>query len=90
LWLNVLRFSKYFSEKSSQKKFLDTLRDGKLTDRFRRAIQGLAENPRPPGCLKMQGNEELYRIRVGYLYQVRDTVLLVLVVSIGNRREIYR
>jgi len=38
----------------------------------------------------MQGNEELYRIRVGYLYQVRDTVLLVLVVSIGNRREIYR
>jgi len=41
----------------------------------------------------MQGNEELYRIRVGdyrILYEVRDTVLLVLVVSIGNRLEIYR
>ncbi len=75
------------------KKFLDALRDGKLTGRFGRAIESLAENPRPPGCLKMQGNEELYRIRVGdyrILYQVRDSVLLVLVVSIGNRSEIYR
>ena len=41
----------------------------------------------------MQGTEEIFRIRIGdyrLLYQVRDTRLLVLVVSIGNRREIYR
>ncbi len=75
------------------KKFLDALRDVKLGRRFSRALEALAENPRPPGCLKMQGNEELYRIRVGdyrIIYQVQDAVLIVLVVVIGNRREIYR
>jgi mRNA interferase RelE/StbE len=75
------------------KKFLDALRDSKLARRFVSAIEGLAENPRPPGCLKMQGNDELYRVRVGdfrIIYQVRDSVLVVLVVDIGNRRDIYR
>ncbi len=81
------------SIKPKAEKYLTALRDARLYRRLRQAIGALAENPRPPGCLKMQGNEELYRIRVGdyrILYQVRDTVLLVLVVSIGNRREIYR
>ncbi len=41
----------------------------------------------------MQGNEELYRLRVGdhrIIYQIHDAVLIVLVVDIGNRRDIYR
>ena len=75
------------------KKFLESIRDGKLARRFSTAIENLSDNPRPPGCLKMQANDGLYRIRVGdyrIIYQVRDAVLVVLVVDIGNRREVYR
>ncbi|MGB8352557.1 MAG: type II toxin-antitoxin system RelE/ParE family toxin [Chthoniobacteraceae bacterium] len=75
------------------RKFLEALKDGKLAHRFSKAIDGLAKNPHPPGSLKMQGNEELYRIPVGdyrIIYKVQDAVLVVLVVAIGNRRDIYR
>ncbi len=57
------------------------------------AIRALAENPRPPGCVKLSGEDSLWRIRMGdyrVLYQVRDAALLVLVVRVGHRREIYR
>ena len=74
-------------------KFLDRLGDESLKRRLLKALRSLETNPRPPGCLKMQGNEELYRVRVGdyrIIYQIRDAVLIVLVVDIGNRRYIYR
>jgi mRNA interferase RelE/StbE len=57
------------------------------------AIQALAENPRPPGCKKLDGEASLWRIRVGdyrIVYRVQDDQLLVLVVKVGHRREIYR
>ena len=50
-------------------------------------------NPRPPGVVKLEGPESLFRVRVGdfrVVYAIRDDVLLVLVVRIGNRREVYR
>ncbi len=75
------------------RKFLLSLTDKRLRDRLQDAIGGLASNPRPPGCLKMQGEDGLYRVRVGdyrIIYQIQDAVLVVLVVQIGNRREIYR
>ena len=56
-------------------------------------IDGLARQPRPPGVKKLSDEESLYRIRSGdyrIIYQVRDEVLLVLIVSVGHRREIYR
>jgi mRNA interferase RelE/StbE len=57
-------------------------------------INSLAVNPRPPGVLKLAGRTtDLYRIRVGnyrVIYAIKDDVLLVLVVSIGHRKEIYR
>ena len=74
-------------------KFLRKLRDKSLTARLIAAMRGLASQPRPPGCEKLVGPDNLYRIRVGdyrIVYQVRDEVLLVLVVKIGHRREIYR
>ena len=61
--------------------------------RLREAIDALAENPRAPGNVKLQGEGELYRVRVGdyrIVYQIQDAVLVVLVVQIGHRREIYR
>jgi mRNA interferase RelE/StbE len=79
--------------KPKAEKFLAGLRDVQLYRRLRQAVDDLALTPRPSGCLKMQGGEELYRIRVGdyrIIYEVQDSVLFVLVVRIGNRREVYR
>jgi mRNA interferase RelE/StbE len=61
--------------------------------RLKPAIDGLAEEPRPDGVVKLKGEENAYRVRVGdyrIVYEVRDNVLLVLIVKIGHRREIYR
>jgi len=55
-------------------------------------IDALKDNPRPFGSEKLSGVEETYRIRVGdyrILYEVHDDVLLVLVVEVGHRREVY-
>jgi mRNA interferase RelE/StbE len=57
------------------------------------AILGLADDQHPPGSKELKGAGDLYRIRVGD-YRVIDTVeskrLVVLVVNVGNRRDIYR
>ena len=61
--------------------------------RARAAIDLLAENPRPPGCMKLTGEDSAYRVRVGdyrIVYEVVDDRLLVQVVRIGHRREVYR
>jgi mRNA interferase RelE/StbE len=74
-------------------KFLRKLRDQTLAARLVEAMRGLISDPRPPGCDKLAGLENLYRIRVGddrILYQIKDQVLQVLVVKIGHRREVYR
>lgn len=61
--------------------------------RIERAIEALAENPRPHGVKKLQGPQGLYRIRVGdyrVIYEIADRVLIVTVVRVGHRREVYR
>ena len=55
-------------------------------------ITTLAANPRPAGCEKLSGAEK-YRIRQGdyrILYEILDTALIVTVVKVGHRREVYR
>jgi mRNA interferase RelE/StbE len=55
-------------------------------------IQALAENPRPPGCEKLSGLPR-YRIRQGVyriVYEIQDEQLVVLVVKVGHRRDVYR
>jgi mRNA interferase RelE/StbE len=55
-------------------------------------IQALGDNPRPPGCQKLSG-EEKYRVRQGpyrILYLIEDDEIIVVVVKIGHRREVYR
>jgi mRNA interferase RelE/StbE len=74
-------------------KFLRGLTDKKLYQRLRQVIDGFEREPRPPGYIKLKGVEELYRVRVGdyrIVYQVQDQQLIILVVEIGHRREIYR
>jgi mRNA interferase RelE/StbE len=56
-------------------------------------INALANNPRPHGSIKLQGQTDQYRIRIGnyrVVYEISDDVLLVLVVQVGHRRDVYR
>lgn len=74
-------------------KFLENLPGQQLRRRITAAVHGLSENPRPVGSIKLSGPESLYRIRVGdyrIVYQIQDAQLLVLVVRIAHRREVYR
>jgi mRNA interferase RelE/StbE len=55
-------------------------------------IKALGSNPRPPGCEKLSGLER-YRVRQGnyrVLYEIQDEVLVVLVVKVGHRKDVYR
>lgn len=64
-----------------------------VAKRLKPAILALADNPRPQGVVKLAGEENAWRIRVGdyrVLYQIHDRALLVLVVEIAHRREAYR
>ena len=56
-------------------------------------ILSLADNPRPHGSMKLQGADELYRIRKGdfrIIYKIEDAALIVTVIRVGNRRDVYR
>jgi len=56
-------------------------------------INALADNPRPPGVQKLSAEDNVYRLRAGdyrVLYQIVDRQLLVLVVRVRHRREVYR
>jgi mRNA interferase RelE/StbE len=58
------------------------------------AIRLLAENPRPPKAQRLQGNlREYHRVRIGdyrVIYRIEDARLIVCVVRIGDRKEVYR
>jgi mRNA interferase RelE/StbE len=56
-------------------------------------IDGLQTNPRPQKVEKLSGYDDLYRVRSGdyrIVYQIFDKQLIILVVNVGHRREIYR
>lgn len=61
--------------------------------RVRAAIDLLADDPRPPGCTKLAGEDHTYRVRTGdyrIVYDVFDDHLVIQVVRIGHRRDVYR
>ena len=60
--------------------------------RIMQRIRSLADEPRPAGCEKLSGLDR-YRIRQGIyriIYEIEDARLIVLVVKIGHRRDVYR
>jgi mRNA interferase RelE/StbE len=60
--------------------------------RILQCLKEIEENPRGPGCEKLSGKER-YRIRQGIyriIYEIRDDLLVVVVVKIGHRRGVYR
>lgn len=61
--------------------------------RIGEAIEALAHDPRKAGTRKLEGSERLYRLRVGdyrIVYEIRDDCLVVIVVKVRHRREVYR
>jgi len=74
-------------------KELDALPRKKDRQAVVRRILTLAENPRPPGCVKLSGEEALYRVRQGryrIVYTIEDDRLLVVVIRVADRKEVYR
>jgi mRNA interferase RelE/StbE len=64
-----------------------------IRSRIGSRLDGLASNPRPSGCEKLAGADDLYRVRVGdyrLVYQISDEILVILVVTIGHRSDVYR
>ncbi|MEJ2866437.1 type II toxin-antitoxin system RelE/ParE family toxin [Actinomycetospora sp. OC33-EN08] len=61
--------------------------------RVQAAVELLADDPRPPGAVKLSGGDGEWRVRTGdyrVVYEIQDGALLVLVVAVGHRRDIYR
>lgn len=64
-----------------------------LQERIQTKIDDLATEPRPNGVKKLKGKENAYRIRVGdyrVIYDIFDDILVVNVVDVGHRRNIYK
>lgn len=57
------------------------------------AVLSLGDNPRPEGYIKLKGSDQLFRIRVGpyrIIYTIMDDKLIVLVLEMGDRKDIYK
>lgn len=60
--------------------------------RILKCFDSLAEDPRGTGCEKLSGQER-YRVRQGVyriIYEIQDDVLVVVVVTVGHRKEVYK
>lgn len=79
--------------KPSAAKELDAIDSAAMRRRIVELIQSLATDPRPPACNKLAGRDSLFRVRAGdyrVVYTVNDQEIVVEVIKIGHRREIYR
>ena len=73
-------------------KGLDRL-DRTVRVRVLRKVDSLKAEPRPPGVLRLTGQRELWRLRVGdyrVIYTIQDSKLVITVVDVGGRGSIYR
>jgi len=64
-------------------------------DRLRivKRIQELSSDPRPSGCEKLSGHDDKYRVRQGtyrIVFTISDSRLVICVVKVGHRKEVYR
>lgn len=78
--------------KASAAKELQAVSNKRDRQRIVRRIQGLQNDPRPPGSQKLSGRER-YRIRQGQyriVYGIEKDELIVCVVKIGHRKDVYR
>jgi mRNA interferase RelE/StbE len=79
--------------KPSAAKEIEAVGQKKNRQRIVAAIRSLVRDPRPTGCEKLSGEADRYRIRVGryrIIYSIGDAELVVAVVRVGHRKEVYR
>jgi mRNA interferase RelE/StbE len=91
--MGKILFGLAFSSDAAE--FLDQMPSGKIRAQLAKKAKSLINDPHPSGCKKLQGvsdnGESVWRIRSGdyrILYVVRD--IEVIVIDIGDRKEIYR
>jgi mRNA interferase RelE/StbE len=63
------------------------------TIRILQSISLLADEPRPSGCRKLSGYDDIYRIRIGnyrVIYEIDGKRIIIVILKIGHRREVYR
>jgi len=78
--------------KASAKKELATLPKPMIV-RLIAAIESLATEPRPDGVRKLAGTQDMYRVRVSdyrIVYRIEDDMLVIEVVRVAHRKEVYR
>ena len=79
--------------KSSAAKEIEALDRKKDRQRIVGTIRALGDDPRPAGCEKLAGEQDRYRVRSGQfrvIYSIGDEELLVVVVRVGHRKDVYR
>ena len=67
--------------------------DRAIQERVIRRLEALGKDPRPHGVEKLEGVESTYRVRLGeyrIVYEIQDKILVVLVLKVGHRKEVYR
>jgi mRNA interferase RelE/StbE len=78
-------------KKKAQKQLMDLPLS--IATRIAGIIDGLAENPRPSGSKKLQGYNNVYRIREAnyrIIYSIEDDILTVEIIKMGHRKDIYK
>ena len=81
---------KVVASKTASKELADL--PTQVVNRIVPAIKKLGDDPRPPGCKKLKGEQDAWRIRIGdyrVIYTVNDVVRIVDVRSVGHRKDIY-
>jgi len=94
LFANTARAIKGASDATVERHIQNcTLADPAYGEGVRRAIEALAVTPRPPGAIQLAGGDGELRIRVGdyrIIYDIEDDALVVLVLRIGHRGDVYK
>ena len=78
--------------KSGAQKSLDALSD-EIFRRIDRKLLALPSNPKPPGCTKLTGYTDLWRMRIGdwrVLYTIDEPRKHICIVRVAHRREAYQ
>lgn len=77
----------------SAQRFIDKEAPKPMRERLRCSCEALGREPRPPGCVKMSGVDNQWRIREGVyriVYAIYDRELLVEVIDVDHRKDVYR
>ena len=67
--------------------------DKRYISRILAVVESLEEESRPVGCTKLSGSDRTYRIRIGsyrVIYEIENDRLVVLVIKIGHRKDVYQ